>query len=421
VTRTSPRSLATVRRAGFMSFLLLGHLVLCSVAWVPEYIDRLGVSFATWGIVLSFAPLGAISAIVVAPSLINRVGVMPVMRVSGILSAGFLIPLGFTDSLVAWTAINTVFNFTASLAGVAVNTHAVMLQKKVPESIMSGMHAGWSVGAVAAATTGGIASVFIPLEDYLILVGVMTAVGFVATSRFLLSPTEDGHREERMSGPRTPFYRFPARLWLLSFGLLCSVMPEIAMFEWSATLARAAGVDLVLRALPFATFMLGMIAGRLSISRLTRRFDVHSISVTGALVSGSAMAVGLLGAHLLGAYSADISIIWLAALWLFAGLGLAPLGPTMMSSSSTLPGITTTQAVGTLSFVTQSVSIGAKIAMGAVAEGYGVSWAFILPIILIFLGAAIAHRTSEKTRARDLEFVNPPTGPLPVFSVEEKD
>lgn len=420
MTRTSLRGRATVRRAGFMSFLLLGHLVLCSVAWVPEYIDRLGVSFATWGIVLSFAPVGAISAIVVAPSLINRVGVTPVMRVSAVLSAGFLVPLGFTDSLVIWTAINTVFNFTVSLAGVAVNTHAVMLQKKIPESIMSGMHAGWSVGAVAAAATGGIASVFIPLEAYLIFVGVMTALGFVATSHFLLSPAEDGHREERLSGTRLPFYRFPPRLWLLSLGLLCAVMPEIAVFEWSATLARAAGVDLVFRALPFATFMMGMIAGRLSISRLARRFDVHSISVAGALISGSAMAVGLVGAHLLGAYSAEVSVIWLAALWLFAGLGLAPLGPTMISTSSTLPGIMTTQAVGTLSFVTQSVSIGAKIVMGAVAEGYGVSWAFTLPVILIFLGAAIAHRTSERTRARDLELVNPPTGPLPVFSVEEK-
>ena len=146
-------------------------------------------------------------------------------------------------------------------------------------------------------------------------------------------------------------------------------MPEIAVLEWSATLARASGVDLVLRALPFATFMMGMIVGRLAISRLTRRFDVHSISVAGAMISGSAMAAGLWGAHLLGAYSAELAIIWLAALWLFAGLGLAPLGPTMISTSSTVPGLTTAQAVGTLVFVTQSVSIGAKIAMGVKSRG----------------------------------------------------
>ena len=399
----------------------MGQLVLCSVAWVPEYIDRLGVSFATWGFILSFAPLGAISAVVLAPSVISRAGAMPVVRVGAILSAAFLIPLGFTDSVVTWTAINTVFNFTASLTGMAVNTHAVMLQRKVPESIMSGMHAGWSIGAVMAAATGAIASVFISLQAYLILVAVVTAVGVFVTSRFLLSPAEDGHREERLSGTRIPFYRFPPRLWLLSFGLLCSVMPEIAVLEWSATLARASGVDIALRALPFATFMMGMIVGRLVISRLTRRFDVHSISVAGAIISGSAMAAGLWGAHLLGAYSSELGIIWLAALWFFAGLGLAPLGPTMISTSSTVPGLTTAQAVGTLVFVTQSVSIGAKIAMGAVAEGYGVSWAFVLPVALIFFGAAIAHRTSEKTQARDLELVNPPTGPLPVFSVEDKD
>jgi hypothetical protein len=39
----------------------MGHGALASVAWVPEYIDRLGVSFATWGTIIGFSVIGSIT------------------------------------------------------------------------------------------------------------------------------------------------------------------------------------------------------------------------------------------------------------------------------------------------------------------------------------------------------------------------
>lgn len=417
--RTAAHNLRALR-AGFISFMLLGHMVLCSVAWVPEYIDRLGVSFAAWGVILGFAPLGAISAIVLAPNLINRFGVAPVLRTSAVLAIGFLVPLGFTNSVLLWTGLNTTFNFCASLTGVAVNTHSVFLQKKVSKSILSSLHAGWSIGAVSAAGTGAIATLFISLETYLIAVGILTFIGFEVVSRFLLSPSEDGHHEEKTSSPRQNVRTLPPRLWLLGFGLFCAVMPEIAVFEWSTVLARESGVDIAFRALPFTTFMVGMIAGRLSISRLARRFDVHDISVFGAALALVTMAAGVIGVHILGSVSAQVAIIWMAAFWLLAGLGLAPLGPTMISAASTLPAVMTTQAVSVLSFVAQSISILAKILMGAVAQGFTVTLAFAIPLGLLALGAVIAHRTSGRTQIEDLERANPVTGPLPIVVAQSE-
>ena len=413
--------LAGTRRAGFVTFFLLGHMVLSSVAWVPEYIERLNVSFATWGVILSFAPLGAISAIVIAPILINKLGVTPVMRIAAILSVFFLVPLGFTSSVPSWAALNMVFNFLASLAGVSINTHAVLLQKKVNEPILSGMHAGWSLGAVAAAASGAIATLLISLEVYLIATAIVTVIGFEVSARYLLSPANDGHHEERVNGSRTRITKIPARLWLLAFGLLCAVMPEISVLEWSAVLARDTGAELALRALPFATFMVGMITGRLSVNRLARRFDVHAIAVSGAAAGAAAMGAGIAGAVLFSNASSTGAIVWLAALWLFAGLGLAPLGPTMISTGSHVPGVMTTQAIGILSFVAQSVSILAKVLMGAIAEGVAVSAAFAVPVALLGIGALIAHRTSESTKRIELALANPPTGPLPIISADRQD
>lgn len=409
------------RRAAFSMFLVLGHMVFSLVAWVPEFIDRLDISFAAWGLILGLAPLGSLSAIVSAPALITRFGQVRVMRLSAPLSAAFLIPLGFINVVGGWTAIHVTFSFLASLTLVALNTHAVLLQKKAGEPILTGMHAGWSTGAVAAAITGGAATLILALEVYLILVSVVSLVGFLVSARFLLVRSAGNQQETKLEGTRLRITKIPVRLWLMGIGLLCAAAPELAIFEWSAVLARETGADLSIRALPFAAFMTGMIVGRLSVSRLARRFDVHSIAVAGALISAVTMAAGVAGAVILSTLSPSSAMIWMATCWLFAGLGLAPLGPAMLSAGSIIPGVSTTHAVGVMSFVMQVTTIIVKVLMGAVAEGFTVSYAFIVPVIFLTIGAVIVHQTSEKTRVQDFERAHPITGPLPIIDTQSRD
>lgn len=418
---SSVTELIVARRAAFSAFLVLGHMVFSLVAWVPEFIDRLDISFAAWGIVLGFAPLGSLSAIVAAPALITRFGPVAVVRVSAPLAAAFLIPLSFINVVGGWTATHMTFSFLASLTLVSLNTHALLLQKKAGEPILTGMHAGWSIGAVAAAITGGAATLFFALEVYLILTAAVSLVGFVVAARFLLVRSAGRQQGTKLGGTRLRITKIPPRLWLMGIGLLCAAVPELAVFEWSAVLARETGANLSIRALPFAAFMTGMIVGRLSVSPLARRFDVHAIAVAGASISSATMAVGVAGAVLLSTLSPSYAMIWMASCWLFAGLGLAPLGPAMLSAGSMIPGISTTHAVGVMSFVMQTTTIIAKVLMGAIAGGFTVSYAFIVPVVFVTIGAIIAHHASERTRVQDFERAHPITGPLPIIDTQSRD
>ena len=114
-------------------------------------------------------------------------------------------------------------------------------------------------------------------------------------------------------------------------------------------------------------------------------------------------------------------MIWMASCWLFAGLGLAPLGPAMLSAGSMIPGISTTHAVGVMSFVMQTTTIIAKVLMGAIAGGFTVSYAFIVPVVFVTIGAIIAHHASERTRVQDFERAHPITGPLPIIDTQSRD
>lgn len=413
----APVRVAEVRRGSFVSFILLGHLVLSSVAWVPEYIDQLGVTFTQWGTILGVAPLGAISSILLAPRLVLRFGVRSVMLTGITLASITLTFLGFITDPVVWAVVNLAFNFFASLTGVAVNSHAVSVQKQVHKPIISGLHAGWSIGAVLAAITGALGTVYLALTTYLVITAIVTTVAMAILLRHILGPEEDGHRVERANQPPRKFWQFPASLWVIALGFFAAVFPEIAVLEWSAIFARdTIGVDVALRSLPFAAFMFGMIIGRLTIGKLAERFSVHRMASRGAIVTALALTATVVGGPLIAEVSSTGAIVFLAVLWMSAGYGIAPLGPTLMATAAQVPGVSTAHAISLVSFVPQVLSIGAKVLMGALAQGVSVSVAFAFPIALLIFGAWIVARQEPSGPVDEIDSYQPPTGPIPIIS-----
>jgi hypothetical protein len=132
------------------------------------------------------------------------------------------------------------------------------------------------------------------------------------------------------------------------------------------------------------------------------------------------MVIGILGATLIQEFSAIWATLWMALLWLVAGFGLAPVGPTMMASTSSVAGIGTPQAISVLSFVTQTVSILAKVVMGAVAEATSVPWAFLIPVGSLIVAAWIANQIREEHRSAQLEEPSLITAPLPIIADESR-
>jgi len=417
VSVMSPTRVSEAQRGSFISFILLAHLVLCSVAWVPEYIDRLGVTFTQWGTILGLAPVGAISSILLAPRIILRFGVRSIMMVGVALATTTLALLGFITDPVTWAAVNLAFNFFASLIGVAVNSHAVTVQRQVDKPIISGLHAGWSIGAVLAAVTGGLGTVYMSLGTYLVVTGIVTTVAMLMLFRRILGPGEDGHQVERATQSPRKFWQFPAALWVISLGFFAGVFPEVAVLEWSAVFARdTLGASVALRALPFAAFMAGMIVGRLTIGKLAEKYSIHRLASRGAVVTAIALAMPAIFGSQIAQVSSTAAITFLAVLWAVAGYSIAPLGPTLMASAAQVPGIPSAHAISLVSFVLQVLSIGAKILMGAIAQGVSVAAALGFPVVLLLVVAWIVGRQEPPQPMEDIDSYQPPTGPIPIIS-----
>ncbi|MEK9986977.1 MAG: MFS transporter [Aquiluna sp.] len=404
------------------TFVLMGHGALASVAWVPEYIDRLGVSFATWGTIIGFSVIGSITPLLFASRLMMRFGSRPVIRIANYAGMFFLILLGWTNDPALWMLINIFFNFSMSLLGVSVNSHAVLLQKQISINIIGRMHAGWSLGAVGAAITGAISTTFLNLELFLILVAIVTVIIFEFTLRWLLSPEEDGHVEEKAGVVKRMIYQMTSQLWFLAIGLFAAIYPEVAVIDWAAVFARdVLSVDVALRSIPFGVFMVGMIVGRLSMTRLAQKYHPHYLASRGAFLAAGALAIAALSAGAVSSFNTILGLVTASVLWGLAGLGLAPASPAFFSAGGHIPGVSTSWAVSRLSLFNSSVAIGAKAGMGALVEGVGLSAAFFFPVILAVISGIIADQWAKRARRSELNAAAPPTGPISVIVVPEED
>jgi Major Facilitator Superfamily len=419
--KLSGKRLRKAQIAMLITFTFTGHIALSSVAWVPEFIDRLGVSFATWGTIIGFGVIGSITPLFFVSRLIMRFGPRTLIRFGNYFGALFLVLLGLTSDPLLWFFINIGFNFFMSILGVSVNSHSVLLQKQISKNVIARFHAGWSLGAVAAAMTGGLSTLFLELEQFLIIVAILNVIVFEFALRWLLSPTEDGHLEERAGVVKRKFYQVPAQLVLLAFGMIGIVFPEVAVIDWAAVYARdILNVELALRSLPFAAFMVGMIVGRLSMTRLAEKYHPNLIASRGAFLAAGVLALATISAPFLADTSSNLALAATMVLWLVAGLGLAPGAPTFLSAAGHIPGVSTAWAVSRLSLMSSTMQVMSKTLMGALAEGVGLSLAFFFPVTLAIVSGLIALQFTKRAKQVDLDSVSPPTSPMPIIVIEER-
>ena len=324
--------------------------------------------------------------------------------------------LGFATNGWMYFAFHAAMMFSMSFFNIAVNAQSVMLQKKVKKVILGKFHAAWSIGAGISAAVSGILASFMSLQLHLVLVGLMAIVAFEVSIRSMLKPSEDGHREERQAAQKVPFFKSPNQLWLLAFGFFAGVFPEMVMMDWSAVFAKQVMLlNPTLGAIPFTAFTVAMIAGRLLIGRVTKKYHISDLSKWGGIIGAVAMALGVLVAPTLVPVSPILAMIVLSLFWAVSGFGLAPMVPSFFGAAGHVKGLTTAQALSRMSLVNALAVIVAKIFMGALAQGIGLVWAFMLPVTMMFIAGILAGRVAKNSKRKEaVENAFPLTGPITV-------
>ena len=398
------------------AFAIQGFLAITYLPRIPEIIEQIDVSFALWGLIIGLAGLGSLIPLLITNRLVGKLGTRPIVRISSLMIVLTTASLGFATNGWMYFAFHAAMMFSMSFFNIAVNAQSVMLQKKVKKVILGKFHAAWSIGAGISAAVSGILASFMSLQLHLVLVGLMAIVAFEVSIRSMLKPSEDGHREERQAAQKVPFFKSPNQLWLLAFGFFAGVFPEMVMMDWSAVFAKQVMLlNPTLGAIPFTAFTVAMIAGRLLIGRVTKKYHISDLSKWGGIIGAVAMALGVLVAPTLVPVSPILAMIVLSLFWAVSGFGLAPMVPSFFGAAGHVKGLTTAQALSRMSLVNALAVIVAKIFMGALAQGIGLVWAFMLPVTMMFIAGILAGRVAKNSKRKEaVENAFPLTGPITV-------
>jgi MFS family permease len=253
------------RLATRLSFLVAGFGIACWAPLVPFAKQRLAVDDGTLGLLLLCIGIGSVVAMLLTGPLSSRYGSKPVILAGGF-GLAVILPV-LSVAATPTTVALALLAFGASLGSidVAMNVHAVEVERAAEKPMMSGFHALFSIGGFAGSTlmTFLLSLRVAPLGGTLFCSAIMMAAMALAWPRLMTGA----------QGERGLLFVMPRGIVLLLAGLAAaSFLAEGAILGWSALLITDAGLVTATKGgVGYMFFAVAMTAGRLVGDRITAR------------------------------------------------------------------------------------------------------------------------------------------------------
>lgn len=406
----------TAQRALIVMFFVQGFSATTFVPRIPELIEQLNVNFVTWGTVIGLSGLGSLLPLIFTNQLVARLGTRPVIRVAAAFIALMVIAIPWATNIWVFFALQAVQTMAFSAYNIAINAASVMLQKKMKRTIVGTMHAGWSIGAALSAAVSGVLLSLLPFKMHMGLTGFILLLAFQFAGRALLEPAEDGHASEVARQQKVSWLKTPMFVWVLTAGLFSGVWPEVVMIDWSALFSKSVmNLNPTLSAVPYTVFTVAMIIGRLSINRITKKFHISDMAKWGGIIGSILIFAGIFFGPLIAKTNSTLGLLVLCVLWGVAGLGVGPQVPSVFTAGGNVMGLTTAQALSRMSMINMFLMLGAKFVMGALAQ-QNLQAAFLFPATTLMIAGIIAGFVVKRAKRNEKEMLSafPPTAPIVV-------
>lgn len=322
------------RTGTFLTFALAGLLTGVWVARMPALAGKFGTSEGEIGIVVLIWGLGAIVAMQVLRGVMARAGSRDVLRVALPLTALSYAGVALAPTYGLLLGAVALFGMTFGITDIAMNAQGSVVEQAYRRSIMSGMHAGWCVGAMSGGLYG-VATAAAGLGfTTTVLVAALAAVPLgLALGRTYLPdgyPVDSGAVPAAAlpapTGTGRAARRLPVAVYLIGVLAFIAFMTEGSIADWSGLLLHdELHASQALAALGYPMFELAMLFGRLVGDRVRMRLGTRRL-LTGA---GIGTALGMTAVVL--APSAPVAI----AGFFVTGLVVCTVVPTTISLAGT--------------------------------------------------------------------------------------
>lgn len=341
-------------------FLMNGFLIGSWAPKIPVLMARLEITESVMGLLILAFGLGSIIIMPIFGTLSARNGSAPILKFAALIVMPLLFLLSLAPELVSTAVV--VFAFGGFIGGmdVAMNTNAVVVEKRMGRAIMSSCHGFWSLGGLIGASLGGL---LLGSFGEIGHAAVVTALAALITLPVLpLIAQDQPTAEAKASSP----LRFPSSPlpYLVGIMALFSMVPEGAILDWSALyLQRDHGASIELAALGFAAFSATMAIMRFAGDTIRHRLG----AVTTLRICGVFALTGMV----LGALAPTPELV--IAGFAIAGIGISNMVPIAFSAAGNLPGVPPGIGLSIVTVTGYSGILVAPSAIGFIAEHTGFS------------------------------------------------
>jgi MFS family permease len=379
-----PAGLRHARVATGVVFAVHGAVTGTFAARIPWVAQHVGVGVGGLGVALLMPGLGAIAAMPLSGRLIHRHSLRSLVRVLLCLfCAALLLPTVPTSLLTLCPAL-VAYGAAAGVADVAMNAHAVEVERRYGKSVMSGMHGCWSAGGLAGSLAGALAVRLTPDAQLQFLATAIVLVAVtIAVSAWLLPHRPDPD----VDAP--PAFALPSRAVLL-IGLvgLCAVFAEGAGMDWSAVYVRnVLGHPASTAALTVSTFAVSMAVARFAGDHVVRRIGpVATVRIAGLCATAGGVAI-VLARNLVLVFGGFALI----------GIGIAVVVPLVFAAAGRIgphPG----RSIAGVAGISYGSGLIAPGVIGGIARLSSLTMSFVVVVVLTAAMAAGAGQLQPGAR-----------------------
>jgi Major Facilitator Superfamily len=343
-----------------LAFVAAGFGLACWAPLVPFAKTRCNLGDDTMGLVLLLMGAGSIAAMPLAANLSSRFSCRPVVLSAGMGLAVILPLLSIVSSPIALGVALFAFGVFLGSLDVAMNLHAVDVERASEKPLMSGFHALFSIG-------GFLGSGFVTaLLSRGISPGSSTILGSAVLVVLILSalPRMLSNRETA----KQPLFAIPKGVVLvIAIFAAISFLVEGALLDWGALLL--VGDHLVSAAhggLGYMLFSIAMTLSRFAGDGIVARFGNRTVLTLGGVTA-------LLG--LCGIILAPVAWMGLAS-FVLVGLGAANIVPILFRLAGTQHTMPQGLAVAALTTAGYAGMLMGPAVIGFLSKGIGLNNAF---------------------------------------------
>lgn len=372
---------SALRLATRLSFFVAGFAIACWAPLVPFAKARLGVTDGVLAILLLCLGIGSVAAMTATGPVNARFGCRPIILVGGCGVAVFLPLLAIANTAATMGVALALFGACLGSLDVAMNVHAVEVERLSARPSMSVFHAMYSVGGIVGSATvagllyadvGASAATLPPAAAMLVLMSV-------AGPRLLRSA----------KAAKAPLFVAPRGIVLLLATLAAiTFLIESAIRDWGALLTLGAGLTAEAGSgIGYVLFSIAMATGRLSGDSIIRKYGDAAVLRFGGLVTFSGFIVLL---------SSQIGPAALSG-FVMIGLGASNIVPILFRRAGTQTRLPVAFAVVAITTVGYAGVLAGPAVIGLLSQLVGLPSTFgLLGLMILAVPASASFVTRQR-------------------------